>query len=244
MLPLIETGDAARGVAAFRRWLVAGCKRLAGSTNRASELRRMGLPDADPETLCIAPDQEGRAIASRGRNVLVEGSSGGDGASGPRALFLVAPDDARPTVTTLVIGPAFEATARVAMPGSDDAVMLCTKDGRQGLYYGACGFLGEGTFQRTPAESSNELRTRFTTRCGESDAVNLGTPSLLGDMLEVPLVHEKVRASRAPDDEGDLCSRRRVVSETRVTIQYRLRPGRFERVTKLPRAVEAALATE
>lgn len=246
LLPLLDPGRAEEAVGDFRQWLTATCARLRTSNLDRSELQRIGLPEADVETLCLAPAKEGRAIASKGRSVIVEGPSGGDGASGPRALFVVGAERKIPKVTMLVVGPSFEALARIAVPHADDAVMLCTKDGRQGLYWGGCGFVGEGAFQsareRIPKPSPNELRTGFSTACGDSGSVTVLAPSLLGDVLEVPLVVEKIRRTRSGNDEADPCPTRRNLAYDRFVIQYRLDRGHFVRMTMIPTAAERALA--
>jgi hypothetical protein len=258
IVPLLDSGEGKRAVAAYRDYLGRLCKSLRGPRGEvAGELEQAGLDrDAVADGLCgptaAAPKPlASGALLSSAVEVLLEVPSGLDHAAGPVTLALMRrTGQGYGFVTHLGRGDVFKALARVSVRGRPDVLVLCLTSGGMGLYPGRCGFLGRGSFTMPPNRdepapgSEDEFEVVEVTACGSGGSVTPGRIAVRHGRLAIELVVRKFLLEPAGPDEnpnGPNCSRRKVTSRKSFTLEYQMDPAGIRRMTPVQREVQDVL---
>jgi len=255
--PLLDEMRGKSAATAYRAFIAGVCNSISRGTPIATPLA--GLDDADEALLCAVqadakPVASGSLVHAGADEVLLDTPSGGDHASGERALVLMRNEGkGYRFVAREVVGNGFRPIRRFTVTGSVDVLMLCAESGHMGLYPSTCGFFGRGTFLPAPPRGvsptgrADELDLIQVQNCGPATWVRLGRISLQTDALAVELIVEKTVMKPNPPDEGEggpSCSRKTKVATRRFSIAYKFDGKNFRRVTRIPAAVQKALAEQ
>ncbi|HEX2735859.1 MAG TPA: hypothetical protein VHM70_29870 [Polyangiaceae bacterium] len=253
--PLLDPAKAEQAVLAYRQLLKEVC-RLPGvsSGKNAEALEKAGFfAGSDGNALCLEPAQYQRPLASGSLldagadEVLLEVPSTLPVATGEATLAVMRRGAAGYRLARhLTHGARFEARIRVVVPGHRDALLVCEKSGRQGLYFGTCGFFGAGSFDADDLSnaSDSEIRLVDVTSCGPGASVDLNDIRALDQRILIQLdVDEFVRGSGpANGGQGSACSTKRSHKAERFALEYALDgAGSYRLATPLPRRVTQIL---
>jgi hypothetical protein len=261
--PLLDKDKGARAAAAYRAAFARFCERRGegGAGGRASDRASVGIVPwvEDIEGLCkLKPSPRALASGSFLRagadEVLLTTYSGvGAGRDGELLVMRADAQGAFRLQPWVALGGGFETHARFTVEGRADALFLCEPHGRQGLYPSDCGFFGQGAFQGQRPDvpepeqgpsTDDDLRLGFTTACGPSTAIVLHDVSLADGKIVVALVVEKVvRSAKGPDEGGDSCSVKKVISRWPVPIAYEVLAKRVRRTTPLPKRLKDVISS-
>lgn len=253
--PLLEPAKAEQAALAYRELLKELCKSPGTSSGKkAGALEKAGFfAGSDGSILCLGGAQYQRPLASGSLlapgadEVLLEVPSALSVAQGEATLAVMRRGASGYRLARhLAHGARFEARIRVVVPGHKDALLLCEKSGRQGLYFGTCGFFGAGSFDADDESDAhdNEISLLDVTSCGPGASVGLSDARARDERILVTLdVEEFVRESGpANGAPGVVCSTKRSRRLERFDLEYALgSAGSYRLATPLPRRVKQVL---
>jgi hypothetical protein len=148
---------------------------------------------------------------------------------------------------------SLDVEARILTPSGRDVLLLCSRWGRQGVYPGSCGFLGQGDYRAdaTDADSEfaggNEFNVLEMTDCAPAAPIAMGDIALHGNRIVIPLnVLEMVREPGKPPKYADeVCAKGTKRRVRHVTLEFEVDPsvpeahghGRVRLLTPVPKFV-------
>lgn len=239
--PTLDAAKGALAVAAYRARLARVCA-LAAPGEDATFVNIADGTDGMQISaeVCDQPHTE-EPIASGSffgpDEVVIRVSTGASEAEGAYALALMRMNAQGhyAFVDHLSHGNGFRVVKRIAIPSSDDLLVVCNERGSQGVYTSECGFLTlsgitEGFHESTSLECASSIQIKLADV--RVDAA--GEISLDAEVLHVHGTH-------APDEDGEMCTGA-AVTESRENFSVPLhRAGNhFEFRRDYPSALQAA----
>jgi hypothetical protein len=278
---VLDRVRASRAAKAYRRFMTQFCASLADAgAQKAKLLQSIGLrPARGSKASCPVPadDDVPRGFASGAFDVpgadevlLMAFSEGPEGVAPDQLDFEIGSGQIGATTLALMRAEGgqyrfvrhlslnhtsnpLDVEARILTPSGRDVLLVCGDWGRQGVYPGTCGFLGQGDYRAdaTDADSafaaSNQFNLVYMTDCERRGPIAMGDIALQGNRIVIPLnVLEMVREpGKPPKYADDVCAKGTKRKQRHVTLEFEIDPsvpeahghGRVRLLTPVPKFV-------